>query len=278
MADKLAAKVRIGALARRTGLIRLANARLLRKMPYIRAVSYHWTPTESAATLERHFRFFQERYESIDRPKLDAFLAGILPLSRPGLILTFDDGARNNREVAAPLLERFGLTGWFFIVPYGCAPDLPDIGGGANKAFCMSWEEVADLKQRGHEIGCHSLSHRNLGEIDSRDLLVREVVECREMMERRLGATVESFAYPIGSRESYSRESLDLLRQHYRYVFNSCPAPIRPGHSRSSLGRVMLDLRMDVGTVEFFLAGFEDLIRRPVTRYFARLERSLSDG
>ena len=41
---------------------------------------------------------------------------GDWPHERPGVVLNFFDGFRDNFEVAAPILDRLGLVGWFFVV------------------------------------------------------------------------------------------------------------------------------------------------------------------
>lgn len=60
--------------------------------------------------------------------------------------LTFDDAARTHRETAIPLLDRYGLTGTFY-VPTGSDGWLDHI---------PTWQAAA---KRGHEIGNHSVCH-----------------------------------------------------------------------------------------------------------------------
>lgn len=65
-----------------------------------------------AAQLDRHFAFFARTFESrhfseIDRPA---------DPDRPTIVLTFDDGMRNNFEAAVPLLEKHGLKATFFVL------------------------------------------------------------------------------------------------------------------------------------------------------------------
>lgn len=253
-------------LANELGLTERHMHRLDHRMPYIRTLNYHWTAEEDADALESHLRYFRERFENINRPRLDAFFEGRLKLEHPGLILCFDDGAKNNREVAAPLLERYGMTGWFFVIAGGADPELSEVCGGAYKRFCMSWEEIADLAARGHEIGCHTYSHRNVADLRE-DELERELIHPKDQIQRHTGANVVSFCYPLGTSASYSRESLDLLRRHYRYVFNSCPAPVTPGDSPHGIGRNGVAAEQDLETIRFVASGLAD------SRHFLRRRR-----
>jgi hypothetical protein len=63
-----------------------------------------------------------------------------------GVSLTFDDGTKNQREKAVPVLDEFGLKGTFYINPKG--EDWQTRLG--------PWEEIAS---HGHEIGNHTLTH-----------------------------------------------------------------------------------------------------------------------
>ena len=64
------------------------------------------------------------------------------------VIFTFDDGGVSLYELAAPLLERYGQKGVFFV---------PTAYIGTS-GF-MSEEQIKDLHKRGHIIGSHSHTH-----------------------------------------------------------------------------------------------------------------------
>ena len=83
---------------------------------YIRVINYHSTPRKDYNTLLSHFEFYKKFYSNSTIEDLIEFLKnGKWHKSKPGLIITFDDGIRNNFDVAASLLDRFGFTGIFFI-------------------------------------------------------------------------------------------------------------------------------------------------------------------
>lgn len=68
------------------------------------------------------------------------------PDGRSGAIsLTFDDGMRSQAEVAAPLLQQYGLRGTFYVNPRE-----------NYREQLAPWRAVADA---GHEIGNHTVSH-----------------------------------------------------------------------------------------------------------------------
>lgn len=74
---------------------------------------------------------------------------------------TFDDGGESFHRVIAPILEKYGFKGIFFISTSYI---------GADKF--LNKEQIKDLHQRGHTIAAHSHTHpRNMTLLSEQDLL-----------------------------------------------------------------------------------------------------------
>src|ERR1043165_2230923 len=73
---------------------------------------YHGTPRRDAAALERQLRFLRLAFPVVPLDKLAERGKG-----RARVALTFDDGLRNNVDVAYPILQKLGLTATFFVCP-----------------------------------------------------------------------------------------------------------------------------------------------------------------
>ncbi len=83
---------------------------------YIRAINYHGVSAESASNFERQLAYYAERFTAVSLADLDNFFRlKRWDKKRPGLIISFDDGLSSNYSVAAPLLDKYGFNGWFFI-------------------------------------------------------------------------------------------------------------------------------------------------------------------
>lgn len=103
--------------------------------------------TVSAETLEKHVAIISERrFESISA---DDLLVG--RVNEQSIILTFDDGTIDHFEIVAPLLERHGISGIFFV-------PTEKLGMPGR----LERQHVKELHDRGHEIGCHSHEHRRM--------------------------------------------------------------------------------------------------------------------
>ena len=78
-----------------------------------RILMYHGTPHADAAALERQLRLVSMAFPVVPLHDLASGKKG----ARPRVALTFDDGLRNNVDVAYPILKKLGLPATFFVCP-----------------------------------------------------------------------------------------------------------------------------------------------------------------
>lgn len=195
------------------------DALLLRKTAVV--VAFHRVqeadPADSltvgAAAFERHCRFFRRHFQVVPLRELVHRLECGHSLDHH-LAITFDDGYRDNFEIARPMLEKLSLPATFFVVTDWIGSDvvpLWDRERGVRHPW-MTWGEVRSLHQSGFEIGAHTRSHADLGAVPPDEALA-EVLGARQELEQRLGARVESFAYPYGGREHVSEANREVVRR-----------------------------------------------------------------
>ena len=78
---------------------------------------------------------------------------------------------------------------------------LPDrqSAGMSDSTLPANWEEVLEMDRSGLvSIGAHTMHHPLLTYLTDPEELRREVQECREVLEQRLGHPVRTFCYPAG--------------------------------------------------------------------------------
>jgi peptidoglycan/xylan/chitin deacetylase (PgdA/CDA1 family) len=154
--------------------------------------------TTSVGMFERHCRFFMRHFQVISLRELVDRLERGATVHRT-LAITFDDGYRDNFENAAPVLEELGLPATFFVVSRWMGTDVVpwwDRQQGVVHSW-MTWDHVRSLRQRGFDIGAHTQTHADLGQIagpDARD----EILGSKAELERQLEAPIDLFAYPYG--------------------------------------------------------------------------------
>lgn len=127
---------------------------------------------------------------------------GEAPLPKKPILLSFDDGYRDNYTTAVPLLEERGMKGTFFIV-------TNDVG--LDKY--MTWEDLLDLQNRGWELGSHTANHLPLTEMSDEfaeeEMKVTKLITTWHGLKRLFG-----FSYPNGA---YKKEYAEMLRRQSYY-------------------------------------------------------------
>jgi len=156
---------------------------------------------------------------------LDHYAEGT-PLPAKAVLITFDDGYRDNLANAAPILQKYGYPAVLF-VPIGYLDDrrpLPHEEHLAARGVLnetLDWSELAELEAHGVRIESHGISHRPLADLEV-DEAAREIALAKLRLEERLGRPVRAFAYVKGSEAHYKPVHLSLLRQAgYEVAFTS---------------------------------------------------------
>lgn len=174
------------------------------------------SPDDSLCCSQRDFdkfcRFFRKYYTVIPLSDLLEKLERREDVS--GLLsITFDDGYLDNATLAAPILKKYGLPACFFVTPgflnTGC--DAPWDAERGVRSEWMSWEQVRELADQGFEIGAHTMTHVDLGQVEGAAARW-EIDESRRQLEGVLQKPVDLFAYPFGGANQCSRSNRNHIR------------------------------------------------------------------
>lgn len=104
---------------------------------------------------------------------------------KQGFLVTFDDGTPDHYTLAAPLLERQGARGVFFV-------NTARLGNDRR----LSIQQCQELQARGHAIESHSHEHKRLTQLPA-GVLHRHLAESRRTLHD-LGLGVWDFLAPPG--------------------------------------------------------------------------------
>lgn len=155
-----------------------------------------------------------------------AFYRDGAELPRRPVLITFDDGYRDNLEHAAPVLQRHAYPAVLF-VPLAYLDDRRPLPHEERLALrglvnaTLDWAELGELESAGIRVESHGISHRPLADLPI-DEAAREIALSKLRLEERLGRGVRSFAYVKGSEAHYRPVHLSLLRQAgYEVAFTS---------------------------------------------------------
>jgi peptidoglycan/xylan/chitin deacetylase (PgdA/CDA1 family) len=150
---------------------------------------------------------------------------------RPSVAVSFDDGFKSTL-VAGEILREFGASGCFFICPQVIDNEDP----GFRAGFCknrleapvqefLDWGDVQRLRDAGHEIGGHTLSHARLSAAGGRQVR-DEAGICADILRRRLGEA-RHFAWPFGRFWDMTAEAERIV---FETGYESCASAERGCH------------------------------------------------
>jgi peptidoglycan/xylan/chitin deacetylase (PgdA/CDA1 family) len=118
--------------------------------------------------------------------------------AEPGVVITFDDGCDTDLLMAAPLLRKYAMGATFYVT-----------AGFVGKKGYLTVQQLRELYGLGFEIGCHSMTHPYLSDLDMGSLR-NEVADAKAQLEQWLGTGIEHFSCPGGR---YSRHVKMAVRE-----------------------------------------------------------------
>jgi len=148
---------------------------------------------------EEHLLYLREAgYTCITLYDLALALQIGQPLPAKPVVITFDDGYRDNYTQAFPLLRQYGFAATFFLI-------TKPIDEG--QADYVTWEQVIEMDAAGMNMEAHGYTHSDLRGRDV-DYLVWQVLGAKEAIEARTHKPVRFFAYPSGK---YDEQTMRVL-------------------------------------------------------------------
>ena len=203
-------------------------------------------------------------YTVVDLDAVLGHYVGGHPLPEGAVLITFDDGYRDNLENAAPVLKKHGYPAVQFVpIAYvGDSQPLPhEKYLSAHGVFnpTVDWDEIRELERHGVRIESHGISHRPLAELEI-DEAAREIAISKLKLEQRLGRPVRAFSYVKGSEADYKPVHPSLVRQAgYDLAFTAVSGANGPSSDPLQLRRYNVE-PYSHRTFELVLAGACDLI------------------
>lgn len=139
-------------------------------------------------------------------------------IPKKSVVITFDDGWKNQYDYAYPILQEFGYPATFYI-----------ISGAIGAHPYMSWDDVITLDKAGMDIASHTQTHANLLKTPS-DQVVKEITSSKAKLEEKLKHPVRLFAYPY---YAHNADVATLLQQSGYYAARA--GWTNQSHSKESL-------------------------------------------
>ncbi|NOZ64408.1 MAG: polysaccharide deacetylase family protein [Caldiserica bacterium] len=184
-------------------------------------------------------------------------------VDKEGIIVTFDDGYRDNYLYAFPYLFRHKIPFTIFLtVSYIGTPHLlpHDRESDPEVNRLLSWEEVKEMADKGVEFGSHGLKHLRFSRL-SREEMQAEISLSKETIEKHLTTPVKYFAYPYGKHEDIPQETEEILRDNgYLMAFTAQHGKVSREDFPFSIKRIGVEASDTLFTLKAKINGALDLL------------------
>jgi peptidoglycan/xylan/chitin deacetylase (PgdA/CDA1 family) len=198
-----------------------------------------------------------EAFRVVPLRDLRAHLDKGLPFPDRTVAVTFDDGFADNYSAAFPVLQHEGIPATIFLTAaFIDGPELPVLRDRSGVPP-LRWAQVREMARHGIAFGGHTLTHPELPSLSDEELR-HEVQGARELIEDRLGTTVDTFCYPRGKFDT--RVKAAVRDAGYVLACTTLPGCVTPKTHPFSLRRTFIARDDSARDFAHKLAGTFDLL------------------
>lgn len=149
-------------------------------------------------------------YKTISLPDFLGYLCSDTVPRGKMVVLTFDDGFKNNYTEAFPILREYGFTATIFLatdyIDRVCSWEKHD---SIPRLPLLSWDEIKEMSDYGIDFESHTCSHPYLSRL-TREEMRKELLGSKKVIETQLNKPVTFFCHPYGDS---SRETQEAARE-----------------------------------------------------------------
>ena len=157
---------------------------------------------------------------------------GKLAPSKP-IVITFDDGYKDNYTTAYPILKEFGLKATIFVITNTIDTD---------KNYLTS-NEIKTMDSNNIRFGSHTVAHEQLDKLSNGDN-VKTMKESKAKLEKILGRNINYLAYPYGI---YNDNTIKAAKESgYKLAFSTKYGWIDKDDNIYSLGRIFVNSKFSL--------------------------------
>ncbi len=114
------------------------------------------------------------------------------------VVVTFDDGYRDQYRYALPILRKNGASATFYIV-----------GHTIGRPLHLTWPQLRAMASGGMDIAAHGMDHDDLSQMPGA-MQAAQIDDSVALLRSRLKVPVDSYAYPSGR---FNLETLYLVEK-----------------------------------------------------------------
>jgi len=141
-----------------------------------------------AEKFEEHLKYLKDNgYYTLTLTDLYDYFVKDTPVPEKSVVLTFDDGYRDNYTVMFPLLKKYNFKATIFVI-------TSNIDKDDNS---LTTSNLLEMEKQGIDIESHTVNHEHLKGL-TKSAQLSELVESKKALEKILNKQVNFIAYPYG--------------------------------------------------------------------------------
>ncbi len=218
---------------------------------------YHYTGAGDGTlyvtteNFERQMKYLRDhRYHVISLDEFIQLKQQNAKFAHDTVVITFDDGKRDNYSEAFPVLKKYDMPVTIFVITQWVG----------HNAF-LTWDQIREMSESGIDFGSHTQHHIYLPDVDAATIMA-EALGSKKDLEKHLGKAARHFCYPSGG---FTAEAKQLVRQAgYISALTTNRGYARLNKDLYELKRVKVTNSDTVKPFHFWgkLSGYYNLFRR----------------
>ena len=235
-------------------------------MPQLVVINYHGTPKKYITNFENQIKFLLHNYEILTPEIFEKIANSDKPIVGRKLLITFDDGMRNNNH-AFEILKKYNISAYVFVIPEfvdktniyqkeyyleHIRPKVDQNFGLEDEDFqTLNWKELSQLSNF-HTIGSHSNSHQMLANM-SEQLLEKEILFSKIKIYQNINKSPSTFCSINNTLNTVSPKASSLIAQNYDFHFTTFPGNNIP-IEKQLIKRVNIESHWPINAIKWALS------------------------
>ncbi len=190
---------------------------------------------------DRQMKYLKTRgFTVLDMDSAFSHLRDGHPLPPKPVVITFDDGYRDNYDFAWPILKKYGFcaTVYHVVNATGGYNFFDADRGSQPRSPMLGWEEIREMAASGTiTFGVHTLDHCALTRLNTEEAS-RQIIGAKEVLEKELGCPADHFCYPYGA---YNQQLAEMVEAAGFKTAVTCVRGVnQPGEDPFALKRIRI--------------------------------------
>ena len=245
---------------------------------HIRVINYHDIDFYTLENFEKQIKFILKFYDNCDLKKFTLFFSSKKNnFNKPLIIFSFDDGLLSHYKFVLPILNKYKLTGWFFIPTNFINTNASkinlinnyngDVSSIINQKIItskvrhfMNWDEIRNIISQNHIIGSHSHNHVRLVDELPQSYIDDQIILSKNIIEAKTNQKINFFCWVGGEEYSYGKKTYDTIKLNYKYAFSTNYKTIKKYTDKLLIDRTNIETSYLWSFFIFYFSGLIDFL------------------